>query len=585
MKKILITLICLLAAGRVNAAAEPARQAYKLMAGANSFYYTLQSPVEITLRNSDGADALHRLNLKLSGVILDKKNSTSTDNAFAADLGYNGNFLEGLTGETSLRVGVESKTKKADGNFFFRINAYPEIVDDFVNLSALRGRWVVGPLDELGSMGESFDPTGLLGNMITVAGETSVSPEDSLARQKQMENAFFTSRALQLLSNTPAVLPDGAPAIKSIIKVDKQGIMEYAVQAGKILGQPLDASQVKDLQQQLDYLTFGDLELTAGASAVRTVWNLSYKDTADSQQPVIKARIDLLVKNINDPKLKVVAPTGALSIDGVMAMLDGGTLTEARVKAQDARTISDVKQITTALEMYYNEAGDYPKAIAIGKPIAYGGNTYMEKVPAGSGQGKADPCNNIKYKYKYIKAGDYTLQYCLNGQVGSIPAGIKMATPSGIYDETKVKVSSAAIAKALNAQLALAEKQVMARHDLIAKSGNNVRISIQTDKEAKFIIQALDAYFSQAGQYPASLTSGKSLVYKSVSFIRKIPSAARYKNAVLCPGAKYEYTPIKSKGKVVDYKFRYCIESAPQFLGSSTSNSGWLTYTAGGLTQ
>ena len=57
--------------------------------------------------------------------------------------------------------------------------------------------------------------------------------------------------------------------------------------------------------------------------------------------------------------LVVIAIIGLLSTLSVLA------LNSARARSRDAKRIADVKQIQTALEMYYNENNTYPAAAAV----------------------------------------------------------------------------------------------------------------------------------------------------------------------------------------------------------------------------
>ena len=129
-------------------------------------------------------------------------------------------------------------------------------------------------------------------------------------------------------------------------------------------------------------------------------------------------------------------------IIGILATLATVALSSARGKARDARRVSDVKQIQTALELYYNDAGGYPTnggfptstdKLTAGSPLVYSGTTYMAKVPFNAAP-YADPgCGDIStYAYNSTSATTYTITYCLGGKTGSIEKGTGTATPSGI---------------------------------------------------------------------------------------------------------------------------------------------------------
>lgn len=122
--------------------------------------------------------------------------------------------------------------------------------------------------------------------------------------------------------------------------------------------------------------------------------------------------------------LVVIAIIGLLSTMAVVA------LSGARKKSRDAKRVSDIKQIQTALELYYFDLGAYPtEATAItlgdsdhdtlsstsGFADTAAGTTYMGKVPA-------DPGVDSGYAYSYLSAdgSSYTITFGLTGATGSL---------------------------------------------------------------------------------------------------------------------------------------------------------------------
>ncbi|MDO8667511.1 MAG: prepilin-type N-terminal cleavage/methylation domain-containing protein [bacterium] len=134
--------------------------------------------------------------------------------------------------------------------------------------------------------------------------------------------------------------------------------------------------------------------------------------------------------------LVVIAIIGLLSTLAVVA------LNNARMKARDAKRVSDIKQIQTALELYYNDCNSYPDGTAAGQevdantdltgPAACGTVTYMATVP--SNPTPVDTgCTGSIYTYTQTSSGaSYTLAYCLGGITGGVPAGVRTASPAGI---------------------------------------------------------------------------------------------------------------------------------------------------------
>jgi len=125
--------------------------------------------------------------------------------------------------------------------------------------------------------------------------------------------------------------------------------------------------------------------------------------------------------------LVVIAIIGLLSTLAVVA------LNNARMKSRDAKRVSDVKQIQTALELYYNDVNLYPASL--GTSIKNGTVTYMAAVPTNpSPRTDGNPaCADVDYAYTQTPGGaSYTLTYCLGGITGGVPAGSHTAYPGGI---------------------------------------------------------------------------------------------------------------------------------------------------------
>lgn len=141
--------------------------------------------------------------------------------------------------------------------------------------------------------------------------------------------------------------------------------------------------------------------------------------------------------------LVVIAIIGLLSTLAVVA------LNNARTKSRDARRLSDIKQIQTALELFMNDTSDYPTEGSVaaggcptgtveltGVCISDGaaslattcsGNTYMASAPD-------DPLAANEYCYNYDAVGTYSIDYGLEGDTAGLNQGPNTATPAGISD-------------------------------------------------------------------------------------------------------------------------------------------------------
>ncbi|MBA3047045.1 prepilin-type N-terminal cleavage/methylation domain-containing protein [Patescibacteria group bacterium] len=147
--------------------------------------------------------------------------------------------------------------------------------------------------------------------------------------------------------------------------------------------------------------------------------------------------------------LVVIAIIGLLSTLAVVA------LNNARQKSRDARRVADIKQVQTALEMYYNDRNGYPPAaqLVAGYCPNSGGEAALASEMSGcclddSATGIVDVCgagvaymnvipdnpnpNGAEYLYSQTAASTYNIAYSLEGITGGIPAAGHIATPAGI---------------------------------------------------------------------------------------------------------------------------------------------------------
>lgn len=153
-----------------------------------------------------------------------------------------------------------------------------------------------------------------------------------------------------------------------------------------------------------------------------------------------------------------------IAIIGILSAVVLVSLNSARAKSRDARRLSDVRQIMTAMEIYYNDNGAYPDdGGATADPASTGptGTTdtewrdFLAQWPdapdpadgacatgtAGATSGPAGTSTN-EYVFHGRNAADgaddasdpafYRITFCLGAGTGGYPADQLQATPQGI---------------------------------------------------------------------------------------------------------------------------------------------------------
>lgn len=131
--------------------------------------------------------------------------------------------------------------------------------------------------------------------------------------------------------------------------------------------------------------------------------------------------------------LVVIAIIALLSTLAVVA------LSSARQKSRDAKRLSDMKQLSTALELYFNDQGSYPVVTSLvlggtgAKCLGPSGfadacatqPVYMVTVPANPTPGGSD--------YTYTgTATAFSVGFDLEGAAGGFPLGHHTASNGGL---------------------------------------------------------------------------------------------------------------------------------------------------------
>jgi len=113
-----------------------------------------------------------------------------------------------------------------------------------------------------------------------------------------------------------------------------------------------------------------------------------------------------------------------VSLIGILATLVLANVNSARQRGRDAQRKSDIRNITTALRLYYNDKGTYPGSSSgqiagcgtlgtatctWGQAFTAGSNTYMSTLPS-------DPLGTPNYRYTFVDSENYTLEACLENK-------------------------------------------------------------------------------------------------------------------------------------------------------------------------
>jgi type II secretion system protein G len=139
---------------------------------------------------------------------------------------------------------------------------------------------------------------------------------------------------------------------------------------------------------------------------------------------------------INKKGFTLIELLVVIAIIGILAAVVLVSLNSARQRSRDARRLSDVRQIMTALELYYNDVGRYPDDVAnvtVDNTQNLNSGTGWDAAAPGAGtvvylsQGPTAPtpedgtCVAAENSYTYIgvaSGASYTLTSCLGAPTG-----------------------------------------------------------------------------------------------------------------------------------------------------------------------
>lgn len=130
--------------------------------------------------------------------------------------------------------------------------------------------------------------------------------------------------------------------------------------------------------------------------------------------------------------LVVIAIIGLLSTLAVVA------LTSARTKARDSKRVADMKQVQTAMELYYSANNTYPTCSGLVSTCTALAPDYLPGVaslkdPGGVATACGDPAlGKCNYAFGTAAAGEYEVNFWLEGATGDLAAGAHTITPAGM---------------------------------------------------------------------------------------------------------------------------------------------------------
>jgi hypothetical protein len=190
-------------------------------------------------------------------------------------------------------------------------------------------------------------------------------------------------------------------------------------------------------------------------------------------------------------RLKISAPSLVSAVDVAME--------DSRNSSRDAKRLADIRQMASALELYFNDKGKYPESKE-GSPVNLA-PTYIGLVPTAPipADGNCTDYFNTYWYEQKNKGQSYEYSFCLGKNVGGYQAGIQKLTPSGITEVKECPTTPDKCYKTAN-KIEESESQKIAKQnketqikDAIAKINFNADLDFSAEYSDYGVIKPITA--------------------------------------------------------------------------------------------
>lgn len=381
---------------------------------------------------------LNDINYKLEYDITGSYNHSVEEN-FKDDININ---LKITIDGTTLNLGLSIRTIAK--NIYFKVNQLPYPLSFFVP-SEFQDSWWGLDVEKMEELAEGEAP-----DVLKTIGVSDLTDSDK--RKKEIENELaliFTK--YELLSITERLADEEVNGVNcyhyayEVNKENLKNVLKEIINLAENQTKETGNSPVGLLSENEEYKEFIEQFEKIITSFNGQIWigkkdyylynfNFDLKidlngieiDGKTIPENVIKFDLKGEIKYSDfDQDTTIIAPEESKSLTEYFE----SSISDSRMELRDAKRLSDIKQIMTALELYYNDEIRYPESIAPENEMV----KFMPNIPKNPTPVGENCEDNKEYKYVSLKEGQsYELTYCLEQNTGQIEAGVNVATPSGL---------------------------------------------------------------------------------------------------------------------------------------------------------
>ena len=284
-----------LSGGQALAAAKPVNDAYNLLDGAKSYFYKLGLPISYSQTDlSTKKVNRETIDLQVSGVRINQlKTGLTLSDANVVVVGKGKSFKDAFGLST---IALDFDIKLLEHDSYLRLNNYSILLDAAVNLNALKGKWI------------KFENQDLLDSALPGIRQPG-TPAEKKAEQKKTSALVNSLNFLDLSGKQSAVRLEQATAKLYPLKVNNKELAQLAYGVMMLSDATLTDTDLQKMTVAMADWTFSNTQLAVADNKYVAFKTMAvYTQTDGASKDVYTFAPNLLAKNINDPKLKVVAP-------------------------------------------------------------------------------------------------------------------------------------------------------------------------------------------------------------------------------------------------------------------------------------
>lgn len=246
---------------------------------------------------------------------------------------------------------------------------------------------------------------------------SSEAPSNNPTELNPYQKLLIENRLFDIKSLQGVTFIDSKPVLHYELELNKDNLKNYLNKSlEKTFENNTDKDTVDFLEEVSDELiskiNVDNYDIWVGVSDRKL-----YKSNMTIDAISITKAMEYLEKSFNDPNNPITK--------GLEESLE-----TSQTKSRDAKRIADIRQMASALELFYNDNSQYPSS-SNGQPIGLT-PTYIGALPVAPSpaDGECDDYFNT-YWYTQTSPNSYNLSFCLGEATGGISAGKNEMSQAG----------------------------------------------------------------------------------------------------------------------------------------------------------